>query len=109
MSQGAFILAGDVIGYEAITPGDTATGISASLLKTSNGIPVRQALIVVEDFTMQFSVHGVDPTAKAGTNIGMPMLAEQSFILDGIDQIKNFKTIDRVSGSASITKVTTYA
>ncbi len=109
MSKGMFVLTGDVIGYEKITPGDTAMGISAGLLKTSNGLPVREALITVEANTVNFSTHGTAPTASAGTNIGHAMLAEQSMLLEGEDQIRNFSAIDRVSGSAGVVKVTTYA
>lgn len=110
MSQGITVLAGDLIGSETITPGNTATGISDDLLETTEGLPVKRALISIEGNTIHMQTDpSRPPTAKSGTNVGHSMLAEMSFILEGQKGCRAFKCIDRVSGSAGIVKVSTYA
>lgn len=91
--------------YESITPGDVATGISAANLKNSAGLAAKEAMIVGEDNTVNFTLHGADPTASAGTNVGMALAAGNSYIIQGYDNIAAFRCIDRVSGSAGTVKV----
>lgn len=103
---------GDAGAYEAITPGDTATGLSAATLNPTSGLykgmTATGALITCEDDTVNFTIHGTAPTAKAGTNVGHALDAGQSMVIRGEGSLRNFKCIDRVSGSAGTVKVSVY-
>jgi hypothetical protein len=92
--------------YEKITPGDTATGITAGNITTDGGSPAVAVLITCEGATAHFTTHGTNPTAAAGTNIGHAIEAGQSILLEGTPNIDKLKFIDRVSGSASTVKLT---
>ena len=98
--------------FEIITPGDTATGITAAVKKPVGGDHAAEqatgALVTVEANSINFTVDGSTPTAAAGTNIGHQMDAGQSYYLPSAEAVNNFKCIDRVSGSASKVKVTCY-
>jgi hypothetical protein len=96
---------GDAYDYENITPGDSSTGITASKLLSSEGLPPKAALIQATDNTIHFTLHGTAPTAAAGTNVGLELAAGQSYLIEGFDNITNFRCIDAVSGSAGIVKV----
>lgn len=97
--------AGDPFAYESITPGDTATGITLSVLKASDRREAKAALIQVEDETVNYTIHGTAPTAAAGTNIGNALEAGEAIMIIGSPAIRNFSCIDRVSGSAGTVKI----
>ena len=103
---------GDAVTYEAITPGDTATGLSAATVHPTSGVAkgmtAKGMLITCEDNTVNFTLHGTAPTAKAGTNVGHALDAGQSLEVMGEGSVRNFQCIDRVSGSAGTVKVTVY-
>lgn len=96
--------------YEAIAPGDTATGISKSIRSPITGKYKGQhavsALITIEGDTVTFTAHGVAPTAAAGTNVGHQLLSGDSMTLTGWETIKSFLVIDTVSGNNGTIKVT---
>ena len=98
--------------YEAVTPGDTATGFTATNINptsgTYSGTVAVAALLTCEDQTVNFSLHGTDPTAAAGTDIGHQLKAGESVELRGNVTLTNFSCIDRVSGSAGTVKATLY-
>ena len=98
--------------HETLTPGNTATGITSTvILPTSgdfSGIYAVGALITVETNIINFCIDGSTPTAAAGTNIGHQMDAGQSYYIEDQQGVAQFKCIDRVSGSASKVKVTTF-
>lgn len=95
-------------GYEALAPGDTATGITAALRNPTTGAFTDQtaitALITVEDNAMRFTMDGTTPTAS----IGHLMSAGQSYVVEDTYGVLNFKCIDAVSGSVSSVKVTVF-
>ena len=103
---------GEAGGYENLTPGDVVTSVTSTVrVPTSGtfaGIPAWGLLVAVEDNDINFTFDGTDPTAAAGTNIGFQAGNGDSFFLYGISNVKNFKCIDRVSGSAAVVKVTPY-
>lgn len=107
-----FALDGQAQGHELITPGNTATGITASLLQPTSGafagLQAESALITVEDNTIHFTLDGTPPTAESGTDLGHQMDAGQSYVIRGINNLKNFLCIDRVSGSNGVVKVTVF-
>lgn len=98
----------DSNGYESITPGDTATGITITILTNSSGKKATGAFVTVEDNDLNITVHGVNPTAKAGTNVGFKLSPGQSYTISDQQEVVNFKCIDRVSGSTGTAKITLY-
>lgn len=102
---------GDAGATENITPGDTATGITASKRCPTSGLykgmTAAGALITCESNSVNFTFDGTDPTAAAGTNVGHSLGDSDSIVIRGQTNVANFKCIDRVSGSAATVKVTT--
>lgn len=99
--------------HETLTPGDTATGITAAIIQPTasdmfKNIHAQGALITVESNTINFCIDGTTPTAAAGTNAGHQMDAGQSYMIESPYGVAKFKCIDRISGSASKVKVTTF-
>lgn len=87
---------------------DGAKGPTASNLKDSNNLPVKTMLVSVEGNTCNFSEHGTAPTATSGSNIGHKMAAGTSYVVNGIENITNFKIINAVAASDGIPKLTFY-
>lgn len=102
---------GDAGTPEEIAPGDTATGISASIYQqvihkaTMSAIG---ALLTCEDETVNITFDGTDPTATIGTNIGHKFSAGESYVIRSGPNVRNFKCIDAVSGSNGTVKVTPF-
>jgi hypothetical protein len=102
---------GDAGAPESISPGDTSTGITATIYRqTIHGAEklATGALITAEDETMNITFDGTDPTALAGTNVGHAFSAGESYVLRGINNVKNFRCIDRVSAVTGTIKVTPF-
>ena len=108
----------EVLGYlsagahESISPGDTATGITAAIKQPTSGEFKGQsavtALITVEDNSARFAVDGTTPTNSNGTSAdtGHLITAGQSYVAEGMG-VSAFSVIDAVSGSVAVIKVTT--
>ena len=99
---------GECRAYESISPADTATGFTPSNYNKAltEGIMrvAKAVLIMVEDQTVTITLHGTDPTAAAGTNLGMKVGDSISYVIRGISNIKNFRCIDTVSGNLGTVK-----
>ena len=98
--------------YEAVTPGDTATGFTATNITptsgTYSGSKATAALLTCEDQTVNFTIHGTDATNAAGTDLGHQLKAGESIELRGNIALSNFTCVDRVSGSAGTVKASFY-
>jgi hypothetical protein len=107
--RGIITLAGTAYAHEKLDlTDDAAKGPTASNL--ANGtLPAKEMLVSVEANTCNFSEHGVAPTATSGTNIGHKMAAGTSYVVNGIENITNFKIINAVAGSDGIPKLTYYS
>lgn len=103
-----FALDGDAGKIETLVPGNSPTGITASLLVSAEGLQAQVALMTVEDNSINFAENGTNPTAEAETDVGHTMTDGQSRLIRGISNLRNFRCIDRVSGSASKVKITVY-
>lgn len=90
---------------DSVTPGDTAAGFTAAKIKPTTGIfagkRAESALIICEDNTVKYTISGTTPTKKAGTNIGLPLQANESYVIRGVENVKNFLVVDDVSGGGS--------
>ena len=94
--------------YESITPGDTATGITASKLQDSTGLQASGAIIKIEANTVNVAIDGGTATNAAGTNYGTKLVANDTIVLRSIEALKNFNCVDDVSAAAGIVKVTIF-
>ena len=100
---------GEPGGFEKLTPGDTATPISAGKkVIAATGSGAIAAAITLEDFSINFTIDGTAPTALAGTNIGHKLDPGQMLILRTAAEVSLFQCIDRISGQASTVKITIY-
>jgi hypothetical protein len=102
---------GDAGAIEDITPGNTSTGIAATVYRQAIHGAVKLAtgaLVTCEDETANIAFDGTAVTAAAGTNYGHAFAAGESYVLRGINNVKNFRCIDRVASSASTIKVTPF-
>jgi hypothetical protein len=99
--------------HETLTPGDTATGITAAIARPTSGlynqITALSALITVEDNSIRFTLDGTTPTNANGTSAdtGHLMTTGQSYVIESHEGVQGFLCIDAASGSAAKIKVTT--
>ena len=93
--------------YEAITPGDTATSITAAKY-FNGGQYATGAFIKIEANTVNVAIDGGTATLAAGTNYGTKLVANDTMVLRSIEAIKNFNCVDDVSSSVGIVKVTLF-
>lgn len=93
--------------YEAITPGNTATGITASKLEYK-GLQAVGAIVKIEANTLNVAIDGGTATNAAGTNYGTKLVANDTIVLRSIEALKNFNCVDDVASSAGIAKVTIF-
>lgn len=71
----------------------------------AKGVEAVRAVIRVEDNDIRYATTGTTPTATSGSNPQNICYAGQEIPLEGIQEIRNFKAIDAVSGSASKLRV----
>lgn len=104
----------DAGAHESISPGDTATGITAAIKEPTSGEfkgkPALAVLITVEDQSVRICYDGTTPTNSNGTSadVGHPLEAGQNYLIEGARSVEKFKCIDAVSGSTAVVKVTTH-
>jgi len=79
--------------------------IATDVIRISRALQAKAMFVTCEGATVHFSVDGSTPTAAAGTNLGQSLTAGSSLTFETIRAIRNFKVIDRVSGSAGTVKV----
>jgi hypothetical protein len=97
---------GDAGNYETVTP-TSSTGVTTSFYNDSS----RQAktiLVTVETNTVTFTMDGTTPTNAAGTNAGHYLLAGESIIIKGINNIRAFRCVDTVAAAAGVVKITVF-
>lgn len=86
----------------AVSTGTVATA-QAPLSLTFRGQP-KSALITVETATITFTQDGTIPTASAGTNYGHQMVVGQSYVIQGWNNIRNFRCINTVNANGAVVK-----
>lgn len=84
--------------FETVTVADSAIGLTASKLSVSP--KPKQAFLTLESGQIRYRIDGTDPTSSVG-HIMLPM---QSLLLEGYNQLKNFKSIrtGATSGTLSV-------
>lgn len=68
--------------------------------KIHHNLQAKNCKVIVEDYALRCTKDGTTPTATAGTAIGDIIQAGQNFMIADINEIRNFKCIDAVSGEA---------
>jgi len=81
----------DAFAKEATQAVDNATAVSptAATVQPTGDIPAKAMLVTVEDQPARFYVDGSTPTAALGHSVP----AESSFVIFGVNNIKNFAII----------------
>lgn len=95
--------------YEGTIATTTSSiGFDASYIVVTDalgrGIFPKAALIVVETAAINMTLAGGTPTAAAGTNVGIPIEAGQSYVIKGADAVRAFRCINRVASSGAKVK-----
>jgi hypothetical protein len=104
----------DAGAHESISPGNTATGITAAIkFPTSGrykGKSAMAALITIEDENARLCMDGTTPTNASGdsSDVGHKIESGQNYPILGEKAVADFKIIDAVSGSNAVVKVTTF-
>ena len=88
----------------------SASGVSIAFSDYANrrrGNSARSALVIPENNTCRIAFNGESPTnsTDAEPNGGIEVAAGQSYLVAGTQNVKNFKVVDAVSGSASEVEV----
>jgi hypothetical protein len=98
--------------FEAETLTGTGTGtvdIIQDFIKLSYASPHPKAVLVVaESYSVTVTTSGTTPTAAAGTNHGITLSAGQSWVIRGINNIRNFQAINTVASSGALMKYCLY-
>lgn len=109
--MGVIIIPHNAGAHETLAP-TSSTGITGTVIQPTSGdykgLQAEEALITVEDNTINFTLDGTVPTAKAGTNKGHQADAGLSYLVQGAQSVRQFRCIDRVAGSTSAVKITTF-
>lgn len=66
------------------------------------------ALLTCEDNTIKFTFDGTTPTNEAGDDDGHTLAAGDSYVIRGINNVRNFQCINDVSASVGKVKVTPF-
>lgn len=97
--------------------GETLTGTSTGTVAIAQApiaiprpIPPhpKALLITVETAPVHVTLSGTTPTATAGTNHGTTLTAGQSWVIRGIDNIRNFKVINETNANNALLKYALY-
>lgn len=68
------------------------------------GMQARMMLIQVIGNSVNMTKDGTNPTATAGTNLGITLVAGSSQVVTGINAIRNMKWLNAVAGSNATVK-----
>jgi len=93
-------MAVDINGYESISVGDTAVGITSALIVPANGHKNGAAWFTIEGGPIRFRIDGTDPTASEGHLVD----PGETVDIDGYDNLLRFRII-RTSASATVIRV----
>jgi hypothetical protein len=87
----------DCFAHELLSPTSVALALTASVYAPSGALSAKRAYIRVEGASIRVYRDGTDPTASDGT----PYYDKDTLILNGINDIKNFRCI-AISGSPKV-------
>jgi len=81
--------------FERIVVSTSAVGLTGSKIEPPDKPPRNKAVITLEKAQIRIKLHGENPTGDEG----LLLLPVQTFIITGLNDLKNFRAI-RASGAA---------
>lgn len=88
-------------GCETLSP-STVKGFTSTLIKPTSGsytgIDAKMAVIKALSNPINFRLDGVDPT----TSTGMQLAAGDYWVIEGFENIQNFRCLDTAEGASSV-------
>ena len=91
--------------YEKIGTTTTAIGFTTAKIALTAADPYKEAktaLITVETASVRITMDGTTPTVTAGTGAGHLVDVGQSYVVRGIDAVRNFRCINAVASSGAV-------
>lgn len=97
---------------ETLTGGTSTGTVLTAQAPISLPLPMpchpKALLVTVEVASVHVTLSGTTPTATAGTNHGTTLTAGQSWVIRGIDNIRNFKVINETNANGALLKYALY-
>lgn len=112
-----------IIFLKSVSGAMTATGETLTGGTSSGTVAIAQApialekgryqhpktlLITVETASVHVTITGTTPTATAGTNHGITLTSGMSWVVRGINNIRNFKCINETNANGALLKYVLY-
>jgi len=90
--------------YEKIGTTTTAIGFTTAKIALTGGsfMEAKTALITVETASVRITMDGTTPTVTAGTGAGHLVDVGQSYVVRGIEAVRNFRCINAVASSGAV-------
>jgi len=112
MSGALKITKGHAAYHEKITTGSAIGFTSAKIAPTTGvgaGLRAYAALITVETADIRFTLEGTTPVITATDGgVGHVLAKDQSYVIEGYDNVANFKCINAADASGAIVRATYY-
>lgn len=91
--------------YEKIGTTTSAIGFTTAKIALTTGdsyMEAKTALVTVETAALRFTMDGTTPTVAAGTGAGHLIEAGQSYVVRGVEAVRNFRCINNVNASGAV-------
>ena len=90
--------------YEKIGTTTTAIGFTTAKIKLVGAevLEAKTALITVETAALRITFDGTTPTVTAGTGAGHLIDVGQSYVVRGVESVRNFRCINAVASSGAV-------
>ncbi len=96
---------GEARGHEAIGTTTASIGFTSSYYLYLN-LPMKAALITVEDADIRFCIDGTTPVVTGAGEKGHIMSSGQSYVIRGYESCRNFRCINAVDSNGATVKAT---
>jgi hypothetical protein len=93
-------------GHETVGTLTSAKALTPAAYHPSDAIHPEQAFMTVETAGVMWTVDGTTPTTIATTNVGHFADAKDVIVLEGNQNIAQFRVINAVASSGAVVKVT---
>lgn len=100
-----FATVGEARAHEAIATTTASIGFTSTYY-VYNGLPMKSALITVEDADIRFCFDGTTPVVTGAGEKGHIMSSGQSYVVTGYEACRNFRCINAVGSNGATVKAT---
>jgi len=93
--------------YEKIGTTTSSIGFTTAKIALTTGDSYKEAksaLITVETASIRFTMDGTTPTVTEGTGAGHILDVGQSYVVRGVEAVRNFRCINAVASSGASVK-----